>query len=69
MLFPKIKKLTISVNSGMHETYTVGLEGITEIVDKSLEYENFMHNIFYLMRGETVWKEIINMPVVIERFP
>jgi len=68
MIFPAIKSITVLCKDGSYIAYNHNFNGVTEIIDKSLEFPNELHNIFYVMKGDSVFVEIVNAPVIIERF-
>ena len=68
MTIPAIRKITLLCNDGTYETYEHGVRGVTEILDKSLEYESSLHPIYYIMKGETLAVELVNISVIIEHF-
>lgn len=68
MTIPSIKKITVLCKDGIFQTFECNLFGVTEIRDKSIEYESSLHNIYFIMKGDTVHIELINVPVIIEHF-
>ena len=65
MIFPAIRKITVV---GLQKDYEVGIDGITEILDKSLEFENSVSFIYYIIINGSVKFELINVQVIIEHF-
>lgn len=65
MKFPAIKKVVVI---GTDLAYQCDKDGVTEILDKSLEYESRMEHIIYIMKGDSVFIELINVPLLIEHF-
>jgi hypothetical protein len=66
----KINKIeTLIVGHGQGASFIqVGRDFVTEILDKSIEFENSIIIIFNVMAGETLLKQIINQPVEIHYF-
>ena len=69
----KIKKITVVKQQGVN-IFQVGVGGITEILDKSIEYENMLVHIFEIyveypietQRGRVLFAKLVNCPVKIE---
>ena len=68
MTKPAIKKITVLCRDGAYITYEHNVNNVTEIRDKTVEYESSIEFIYYVMNGETVIAELINVPVIVERF-
>lgn len=62
--FPRIIKVTI-VNTG--KEYEIGKDSVTEIKDNTSQFENSITTMIFVMRGERVWIEIIDTPIILER--
>ncbi len=68
MLIPAIKKITVFYDGDTWVTYELYRDGVTEIIDKSLEYPESLHHIFYIIKGGTLFTKLINVPVIAEHF-
>ena len=68
---PAIRKITVLGTSTPYNSdiaYERDVDGITEIIDKSLEYKSSLESIIYIMKGDSIFIEIVNAPMIIEHF-
>ena len=65
MTIPAIKKITV-INTKF--VYEHNVDGVTEIQNRCVEYPDRIEFIYNIMRGDSLFVEIVNVPVVIEHF-
>ena len=65
MKIPAIKKVTVV---GANIVYEHNVDGVTEILDKSLEYESSFIGVIWVIKNESLSTELINAPLIIEHF-
>ncbi len=68
MKSPAIKRISVIFNDGVLTVYNHGQDGITEILDKTKEFESSINNMFFVMKGDSLAVELINVPVIVEHF-
>ena len=68
MIIPSIKRISVISNDGVMDVYNHGQDGITEILDKSLEFESSIEHIFYVIKSGTLSVKLVNVPVIVEYF-
>jgi len=64
----KIKALTIVSGTGVQKI-TVGIDGVTEISDRGIEYPDSIDFIYYVFSGDKIKTVVENCPVVIDYKP
>lgn len=57
--------MIISITNGTIK-HTVGEDGITSIIDAGIEWENSIDFVYRVFKGNEVFAEWINMPVIVE---
>jgi hypothetical protein len=67
MIYPEIKSITVVLGKDTHK-YECGINEVTKIKDMSEIGESVYATILYVMQGEAVKLELINLPCIIEHF-